>query len=108
MTAPFPVTTQTCVSSIETSRPAKYSMFGLLLQKAERSNPQWRDEFQTVLPDLIEDDISGSGFAITAYTVGEMLGGERALAQFRQRLARRGIKPMLDFVPNHTHPTISG
>jgi glycosidase len=77
-------------------------------QAVSRSNRRWRDEFQTVLPDLIEDDISGSGFAITAYTVGEVLGGERALAQFRQRLARRGIKPMLDFVPNHTHPTISG
>ena len=41
-----------------------------------RSNPQWRAEFQTVLPDLTEDDICGSGFAITAYTVSEALGGE--------------------------------
>ena len=69
-----------------------------------RGNPQWRAEFKTVLPDLTEDDIGGSGFAITAYTVSDAVGGERALALFRERLARRGIKLMLDFVPNHTAP----
>jgi hypothetical protein len=31
-----------------------------------RGNPQWRAEFETVLPDLYEEDICGSGFAITA------------------------------------------
>jgi glycosidase len=69
-----------------------------------RGNPQWRAEFKAVLPDLTEDDICGSGFAITSYTVSEALGGETALAQFRERLARRGIKLLLDFVPNHTAP----
>jgi hypothetical protein len=69
-----------------------------------RSNPQWRAEFQKILPELTEEDICGSGFAITAYTVSDALGGEKALAQFREKLARRGIKLMLDFVPNHTAP----
>src|SRR5215469_4279433 len=36
-----------------------------------RANPQWRAEFKAVLPDLSDDDICGSGFAITAYTVGD-------------------------------------
>ena len=69
-----------------------------------RGNPQWRAEFKTVLPDLNEEDICGSGFAITAYTVGESVGGETGLARFREKLARRGIKLMFDFVPNHTAP----
>ncbi|MGC2202165.1 MAG: alpha-amylase family glycosyl hydrolase, partial [Stellaceae bacterium] len=69
-----------------------------------RSSPQWRAEFQAILPDLTEDDICGSGFAITSYTVSDALGGEKALAQFREKLARRDIKLLLDFVPNHTAP----
>ena len=73
-----------------------------------RGNPQWRAEFQAILSDLTADDICGSGFAITAYTVSDALGGETALAQFRKKLARRGIKLLLDFVPNHTVPTTRG
>jgi Alpha amylase, catalytic domain len=69
-----------------------------------RGNPQWRDEFKTVLPDLTEDDIGGSGFAIIAYTVSDAVGGEAALSLFREKLARRDINPLLDFVPNHTAP----
>ena len=69
-----------------------------------RSDPQWRAEFKAVLPDLTEEDICGSGFAITDYTVGETFGGQSALAQFREKLGKRGIRLMLDFVPNHTAP----
>jgi glycosidase len=77
---------------------------GLAGRAVSRSNPQWRAEFEAVLPDLVEDDISGSGFAIKGCTVSNALGGETALARFRERLARRGIRLMLDYVPNHTAP----
>src|SRR5215471_4604697 len=40
-------------------------------QRVSRSDPHLRKEFQDVLPDLCEDDIRGSGFAITRYTVHE-------------------------------------
>jgi glycosidase len=71
-------------------------------QRVSRSDPQLRREFQNVLPDLCEEDIRGSGFAITGYTVHEMLGGDAALARVRKRLNKYGLRLMLDFVPNHT------
>src|SRR5262245_35753199 len=55
-------------------------------RQVSRSNPEWRKEFQETLPDLREDDIAGSGFAITGYTVHEKLGGDAALARLRERL----------------------
>ena len=70
-------------------------------RQVSRSNPEWRREFQETLPDLDEDDIAGSGFAITDYTVNQDLGGNAALARLRERLHTRGLKLMLDFVPNH-------
>jgi len=78
-------------------------------QKVSRSNPEWRREFQETLPDVREEDIAGSGFAITGYTVHKNLGGDAALARLRERLRKRGLKLMLDFVPNHMglgHPWV--
>jgi hypothetical protein len=55
-------------------------------QRVSRSNPEWRREFQETLRDLREEDIPGSGFAITGYTVHSNLGGDAALARLRERL----------------------
>src|SRR5258705_3380474 len=73
-------------------------------QRVSRSNPEWRREFQETLPDLREEDIAGSGFAIAGYTVHAGLGGDAALARLRERLRKRGLRLMLDFVPNHMAP----
>jgi hypothetical protein len=77
---------------------------GAVGRRISRSNPEWRVEFKRVLPDLTEDDICGSGFAITGYAASDSVGGATGLARFRAKLARRGIRLMLDFVPNHTAP----
>jgi len=82
---------------------------GLVGQQVSRSNQEWRKEFEETLPDLREEDIAGSGFAITGYTVHQALGGDPALARLRERLRKRGLRLMLDFVPNHTgldHPWV--
>ena len=70
-------------------------------REVSRSNPEWRREFEETLPDLKDKDIAGSGFAIRNYTVHGDLGGDEALARLRKRLQKRGLKLMLDFVPNH-------
>lgn len=69
-----------------------------------RSNPEWRHDFEATLPDLKEDDIAGSGFAVTDYHVHPELGGDEALKRLRERMRKRGLKLMLDFVPNHMGP----
>jgi hypothetical protein len=57
---------------------------------------------RALLPDLSDADVDASPYAINDYRVHAALGGDRALASFRARLADRGMALMLDFVPNHT------
>ena len=66
------------------------------------SKEHWMKEYKEALPDLKKEDIIGSCFAIREYTVHEDFGGERSLSDFRKRLHAKGMKLMLDFVPNHT------
>jgi len=61
-----------------------------------------QEEFRRVLPDLQEDDIIGSPYAVKAYSVSKELGGNKSLSVLRRKLRERGISLILDFVCNHT------
>jgi glycosidase len=73
------------------------------------SRTDWRAGFQRELPDLTEEDIVGSPFAVRSYTLHEDFGGPDSLARLRERLHERGMRLLLDFVPNHValdHPWV--
>ena len=72
--------------------------------------PALRRAYDQVLPGWQEADVAGSPYAIAAYEVPPVWGGEAGLAAFRRRLRERGLKLLLDFVPNHLgldHPWIA-
>ncbi|WDT75913.1 MAG: alpha-amylase family glycosyl hydrolase [Candidatus Manganitrophus sp.] len=71
-------------------------------REVSRSIPEWRREFQGLLPDFSEEDITGSFFSVVDYSVHSHFGGDPALARLRKRLKTRGLKLLLDFIPNHT------
>ena len=73
-------------------------------RRVSRSNPEWLAEYRRTLPDFRPEDVCGSCFAIRDYRVHEDFGGDEALARLRQRLQRRGLRLVLDFVPNHMAP----
>jgi hypothetical protein len=77
---------------------------GEAARRVSRSNAEWLAEYRRVLPDFREEDVCGSCFAIRDYTVHEDFGADPALARLRQRLRDRGLRLILDFVPNHMAP----
>jgi len=71
-------------------------------QKVSRENEGWQREFREFLPDFTEDDVCGSPFAVVRYEAHTHFGGNAALDRLRDRIHARGMKLLLDFVPNHT------
>jgi len=61
-------------------------------------------DFRRALPDFRPEDNVGSPYCIRGYVIDQHLGGRAGLAQARQELARRNVRLLLDFVPNHVAP----
>ncbi len=73
----------------------------------DRSNPALFGQFDLALPGWHLEDVTGSPYAVADYSPDPRLGDSQTLDQFRARLRHRGLRLMLDFVPNHTaldHP----
>jgi glycosidase len=68
---------------------------------ARRSALNYVHEYRPALPDMTDADVSGSPYAIYRYEVDPDMGGRRGMAALRQRLSKRGLSLLLDFVPNH-------
>ncbi len=82
-------------------------------QESEQSRAQalihHRLQLQQLWPDLDDADVRGSPYAIRSYQVEPSLGGEAALADFRENASKRGLRLILDYVPNHValdHPWV--
>jgi len=62
------------------------------------------EDFRRALSDFRPADNVGSPYCVRQYVVDQHLGGPEGLAVARRELAKRGLKLILDFVPNHVAP----
>ena len=62
------------------------------------------DDFQRAPPDFRPQDNVGSPYSVRRYVVDKRLGGPDGLAVARQELAKRRMRLILNFVPNHVAP----
>ncbi|RMH37324.1 MAG: alpha-amylase [Nitrospirae bacterium] len=65
-------------------------------------DPALRSAYSQALPDWRPSDVVGSPYAVHAYRPDPALGSWDELASTRAMLHERGLRLILDFVPNHT------
>lgn len=82
---------------------------GPLARRIALEHPDLQRQYEATLPGWQPEDVAGSPYSIAAYEVPDSIGGMEALQALRQRLHARGIRLLLDFVPNHLgidHPWV--
>ena len=61
-----------------------------------------KQNYSKYLPDWTIDDVIGSPYAVYEYTLNPSLGKNEDLIWLKEQINKRGMKLMLDFVPNHS------
>jgi len=69
-----------------------------------QKNKALLEDFKRALPDFQSKDNVGSPYCVHRYSVDEHLGGPEGLKAARAELAKRKLRLILDFVPNHLAP----
>lgn len=69
-----------------------------------RDHPALQADYRRALPDFTRLDVVGSPYAVHRYEPDPYFGGAEGLAVAREALAARGMRLLLDFVPNHVAP----
>jgi len=64
-------------------------------------HPDLQNEFHKALHEFREDDVVGSPYSVYYYHVDKNIGGVDGLKKARKQLSDRGIRLLLDYVPNH-------
>ncbi len=57
--------------------------------------------YKRALKDWEPKDVVGSPFAVAEYKINPVLGLKRSLLELKSQLNKKGMKLILDFVPNH-------
>jgi hypothetical protein len=69
-----------------------------------RTDEALQRSFREALPDVHPEDVVGSPYCVRRYVADASLGGPAGLVAARQALARRSVRLLLDYVPNHVAP----
>ena len=75
-----------------------------------RADDKQMASFVDAVPDLKPEDVIGSPYCVRRYVADPMFGGPDGLAAARAALAARGVRLLLDYVPNHVamdHPWVT-
>jgi hypothetical protein len=67
-------------------------------------NEALTSHFRETLPDFRSADNVGSPYCVRRYVADRQFGGPQGLATAREELSQRGMRLLLDFVPNHVAP----
>lgn len=70
-------------------------------KKIAINHEELQEEYRKALRYFSTEDVVGSPYSIFYYHIDEHLGGTKGMESFRQDLKERGIKLILDYVPNH-------